>query len=108
MNGGSGKFICGPFQVDWEYWTEAGKPGNRADLSNLENFQMCLTNRQCADDAVRGYMAKWRKDCNEDGIVDCNDFAALHIAGPNSCNAQWFLDSQYYSDFRSCYDFRRR
>lgn len=69
---------------------------------------MCLTNRQCADDAVRGYMAKWRKDCNEDGIVDCNDFAALHIAGPNSCNAQWFLDSQYYSDFRSCYDFRRR
>ncbi|KAJ6224487.1 hypothetical protein RDWZM_003032 [Blomia tropicalis] len=108
VNGGSGKFICGPFQVDWEYWTEAGKPGNRADLSNLENFQMCLTNRQCADDAVRGYMAKWRKDCNEDGIVDCNDFAALHIAGPNSCNAQWFLDSQYYSDFRSCYDFRRR
>ena len=107
MSDGTGKFICGPFQVDWEYWSEAGKPGNRPDLSNLENFQQCLTNRQCAEETVRGYMAKFRKDCNEDGSIDCNDFAALHIAGPRSCNAQWYLDSQYYADFRSCYDFRR-
>lgn len=34
--------------------------------------------------------------------------AAIHIAGARNCHAQWYLDSQYYADFRSCYDFRRR
>lgn len=108
VSDGTGKFICGPYQVDWEYWTEAGKPGQRADLSNLENFQQCLTNRQCADETVRGYMTRFLKDCDENGVRDCNDMAAIHIAGARNCHAQWYLDSQYYADFRSCYDFRRR
>lgn len=100
-----GRSICGPYQVDWEYWAEAGKPGNRGDLSNLENFQMCLNNRECADQTVREYLKRHRKDCNEDGTIDCNDFAAIHVSGTGQCNAQWYLDSKYYSDFRECYDF---
>lgn len=100
-----GKHVCGPYQINWEYWAEAGKPGNRGDLSGLENFQMCANNRECADQTVRDYITRWRKDCNEDGVIDCNDFAALHVAGPNQCDASWYAESKYYSDFRECYDF---
>lgn len=100
-----GKHVCGPYQINWEYWAEAGKPGSRGDLSGLENFQMCANNRECADQTVRDYITRWRKDCNEDGVIDCNDYAALHVAGPNQCDASWYAESKYYSDFRECYDF---
>lgn len=35
-------------------------------------------NKNCAEAAVRGYMAKWASDCNGDGKVDCLDYAAIH------------------------------
>lgn len=105
VNNGRGKQNCGPYQVDWEYWTEAGKPGTRPDLSSGENFQVCLNNRECADQTVRAFLARFQRDCNDDGVIDCNDFAAVHVAGPRACNAQWYTESKYYSDFRECYDF---
>lgn len=105
VSNGRGKHNCGPYQVDWEYWAEAGKPGTRPDLSTGENFQMCLNNRECADQTVRAFLARFQRDCNDDGVIDCNDFAAVHVAGPKACNAQWYTESKYYSDFRECYDF---
>lgn len=88
--------------------SDAGKPSIRGNLENLENFQSCLNNRDCAEATISGYINKWKRDCNDDKQIDCYDFAAIHRAGPSNCNAQWFLESQYWSDFNECFDFRRR
>ena len=57
------------------YWSDAGKPGN---TGRSDDFEHCLNDRNCAEVAVRGYMSKWKKDCNNDGVIDCLDFAAIH------------------------------
>ncbi|XP_054154180.1 uncharacterized protein LOC128952764 [Oppia nitens] len=109
QNDGSGNgYVCGPYQMNWAYWSDADKPGIRGNLENLENYQSCLTNKACSESAIYGYMKKHRRDCNEDQRIDCFDMAAIHMAGPTNCNAQWFYESQYWSDFRECFDFRRR
>ena len=57
------------------YWADAGKPGNNGGSND---FEYCLNDKNCAEVAVRGYMSKWKRDCNNDGVIDCLDFAAIH------------------------------
>lgn len=74
-NTGAGQYYCGPYQVSWAYWADAGKPGYTGFSNDFEN---CLVERNCAEATVRGYMAKWAADCNGDGRIDCLDYAAIH------------------------------
>lgn len=70
---------CGPYLLSWGYWADGGKPGNGLD------YPTCAKDKSCSELAVQGYMNKWNKDCNRDGLVDCTDFALIHKLGSNIC-----------------------
>lgn len=74
-NSGNGQYYCGPYQISWAYWADAGKPG---DAGFANDFEQCLVKKSCSEAAVRGYMKKYGNDCNGDGHVDCLDYAAIH------------------------------
>lgn len=81
-----------------------GQPGYRGAAGD---FERCASEKDCAEESVRRFLTKMAFDCNEDGNVDCLDFAAVHKAGPKACNADWFLDSKFWTDFQSCHGFSR-
>ena len=98
QNSGPSSYFCGPYQISWSYWSDGGRPG---DQGGPHDFETCLNDKSCAEQAIYGYMNKWARDCNGDGVIDCADYAAIHKAGPHSCNAQWLLDSEYWRVFQS-------
>ena len=101
-NTGPNSYHCGPYGISWAYWSDAGKPG---DTGQSQDFEFCLNDKECADQTVIGYMEKYGNDCNEDGVVDCSDYAAIHQTGPNNCHAEWLLNSDYWYKFQQtvCY-----
>lgn len=86
--------FCGPFLISWNYWSDAGRPG--------KDFISCALNLVCAEDTIQGYMRKWTRDCNGDGIVDCDDFAAIHKLGPNQCRSDSVTSTPYWREFEKC------
>lgn len=86
--------FCGPYLISWNYWTDAGRPGN--------DFTSCALNRKCAEDAIHAYMKKWTRDCNGDGIVDCDDFAAIHKLGPHMCRSEAITSTAYWREYEKC------
>lgn len=89
-------YFCGPFQISYTYWAEAGKPGN--NLSSRD-YEKCVRDKSCAEQTVRAYFKKFKRDCNNDGSIDCLDMAALHKGGPTSCSSDWFYKSRYWLAF---------
>lgn len=96
---------CGPYQLDRNYWFAAGKPGFRG---NSIDFEKCSNDKDCSEETVSRFLRKMTYDCNEDGVIDCLDFAAIHKGGPKACNSQWFLESKFWTEFQQCYGFSRR
>ncbi|RWS30551.1 Destabilase-like protein [Leptotrombidium deliense] len=101
-NAGPGAYFCGPFQISWAYWSDGGKPG---DAGGAHDFEKCLNVKECAEQTVIGYMRKWKTDCNNDGVIDCLDYAAIHKSGPNQCSAHILQNTEYWNRFKStkCY-----
>lgn len=77
----------GPFRITRDYWVEGGRPLMPADKCKDEQtaYGNCAQEVYCAASAVQGYMAKHKMDCNGDQLIDCDDYAAIHFLGPNSC-----------------------
>lgn len=40
------------------------------------------------------------QDCNGDGIVDCNDYAAIHLFGGYGCAKPY--TGEYFNKFAAC------
>lgn len=89
-------YYCGQYQLSYSYWAESGKPGNN---QGARDYEKCARDKNCAEQAVKAYFKKFKKDCNSDGIIDCHDMAALHKAGPVSCTSDWFYKSRYWQAF---------
>ncbi|XP_072944841.1 lysozyme-like [Epargyreus clarus] len=92
---------CGPLQITWAYWADAGKctpPGVSPD--SPEAYSSCTNDPRCAALTVQGYMRKFAQDCNGDGVVDCYDYMAIHKLGGYGCTGQ--LPSKYVADFNQC------
>lgn len=89
-------YYCGPLQISYTYWSEAGKPGNN---QGAKDFEKCARDKQCSEQTVRNYFKKYKRDCNNDGAIDCLDMAALHKAGPSACSSDWFYKSRYWLAF---------
>ncbi|KAI1287533.1 Lysozyme [Halotydeus destructor] len=94
---------CGPYRIDFSYWSEAGRPGYRGSAGD---FQRCANDLQCAQSVLRSYLTKWATDCNGDGLIDCSDYAAIQRLGPKQCHSETNLDSFYGKQFRLCNGFR--
>lgn len=92
--------VCGPYQMDTNYWRLGGKIGGE--------FEKCANEKECAEQTVSRFVRRMAYDCNEDGVVDCLDYAAIHRGGPKSCNTQWLLESKFWNAFEQCYGFSRR
>jgi len=103
-SGPSDAQVCGAYQLDRNYWTAAGSPGYRGAALD---FERCVGDKPCAEETVTRFVNKMAFDCNLDGNVDCLDFAAIHKAGPKSCNSDWFLSSPFWTEFQQCYGFGR-
>lgn len=77
---------------------DAGRPGQLGQHSNFEN---CANNRACAEKAVVEYAARFGRDCNGDGKIDCEDFAILHKTGPERCNVSQVRSLFYWKAFQN-------
>ncbi|OTF79012.1 Destabilase-like protein, partial [Euroglyphus maynei] len=75
LNKGCDGAYCGPYLLSWGYWADGGKPGGE--------YATCSKQKPCSEIAIQSYMAKWKRDCNHDGKIDCIDFALIHKLGPH-------------------------
>lgn len=109
---------CGLFLVSYEQWLESGLSSQLVAAEDLlvdpaadeRAFYACVTERQCAERVLAAVFARASSspvalDCNRDGKIDCYDFAALHMASRAQCSAASFLESQYWTDFNTCFGF---
>ncbi|GIX92934.1 lysozyme [Caerostris darwini] len=99
-NAGGNSYFCGPYVISWAYWHDGGRPGDKGRAHDFEN---CLTNKTCAEEAVRGYMRKYGQDCDSNGVIDCQDFARIHKLGFGQCGGDAILDTDYWQKFEVCY-----
>ncbi|KAF2351631.1 Invertebrate-type lysozyme [Trinorchestia longiramus] len=98
-----GGFFCGPFLISRGYWTDAGKPILGGDDPNRESaFANCANDIFCAADTVINYMSKFRQDCNGDGLMNCDDYAHIHVLGGYGCKGQDFASTPFYERFQRC------
>lgn len=102
-------YFCGPFQISWAYWVDAGKPVILHDRPEKKGaFENCANDKICAAKVVRQYMKNFAKepekgDCNGDGKVDCIDFAYMHRLGGYSCKDPSMINTTFYQRFHSCW-----
>lgn len=93
--------VCGPFRITWAYWADGGKPTlNDEPPTSKGAYAQCVTDPFCAAQAVQGYMAKFGKDCNNDGVINCDDYVRIHRLGGYGCGGP--MDSKYEKTYNSC------
>lgn len=88
---------CGPYEITEAYWADSGSLTTRGRLE--EGFLGCVSNRVCAKKTVQNYMQKFARDCNNDGKVNCIDYAAVHIQGPYACGQSY----EFGPKIETCY-----
>lgn len=106
---------CGLFLISYDQWRAAGLSRElvtrdalaRDAAADERAFYECVTGRDCAQRLLALYMHQHQRDCDRDGRVDCYDLAAIHHSGPDQCNSDALLDSQYWTDFNACFGFGR-
>ena len=97
VNKGCEGAYCGPYLLSWGYWADGGKPENE--------YATCSKQKSCSENAIQGYMAKWKRDCNHDGKIDCIDFALIHKLGPHGCEKiQALKSTDYWNQFSQCFN----
>uniref|UniRef100_A0A1A9WK38 lysozyme n=1 Tax=Glossina brevipalpis TaxID=37001 RepID=A0A1A9WK38_9MUSC len=95
------KGACGPFRMTYYYWAHGGNLTLDSDTpGSVEAFPNCANDLTCATNTVQNYMARYSQDCNNDGVVDCYDYAAIHNLGPFGCKND--LPYQYAKDMDLC------
>lgn len=93
--------VCGPFRITWAYWADAGKPTlNNEANTNDGAYPRCVNDAFCASRAVQGYMTKFGRDCNGDGVINCDDFIRIHRHGGNACSSP--LNDKYENVYKTC------
>ncbi|XP_030563480.1 lysozyme-like [Drosophila novamexicana] len=93
--------VCGPFRITWAYWADGGKLTlNNESPQSEEAFANCVNDPYCAANTIQNYMTKFGQDCNGDGVVDCYDYASIHILGGFGCKGE--LTPQYKTSLNEC------
>lgn len=82
------------------FQADAGKITFRDDTADRENaYADCARDYRCSGRIITNYMIKYAKDCNADGIVDCTDYALIHLFGGPTCATKKFDDVTYGREF---------
>ncbi|XP_024215773.2 invertebrate-type lysozyme 3-like [Halyomorpha halys] len=84
---------CGPYKITKPYWIDANKPSIFPDSSSAKGaYEHCTTDPECAATAVKNYVVKFSQDCNNDGRINCTDYATIHHLGGYECQGQADLE----------------
>ncbi|CAI6367893.1 unnamed protein product [Macrosiphum euphorbiae] len=93
--------VCGMFGITWAYWSDSGRPVIQGSQpTDSDAYQKCANDATCARTSVIGYMKRFAQDCNNDGVVDCYDYAAIHKMGGFGCKSH--LPHDYQIRFKAC------
>ncbi|KAK4879070.1 hypothetical protein RN001_007216 [Aquatica leii] len=93
--------LCGPFGITKNYWLEANSPTvHRVASTDPAAFETCMGSAFCNYFVLQRYMEKYKKDCNGDGKIDCDDFAAILRLGPEKCDGE--LPENYQDRYDYC------
>ncbi|XP_057665005.1 lysozyme-like [Diorhabda carinulata] len=97
--------VCGPFRITWGYWADSGKPTLKGKSPNdPDAYSSCAGDTYCAALSVQGYMKKFQQDCNNDGKIDCDDFALIHTHGGYGCKGN-ILPEPFGERYQQCKKF---
>ncbi|KAB0798689.1 hypothetical protein PPYR_09682 [Photinus pyralis] len=92
---------CGPYRITKEYWIDAGNlTYNDHSPKEHESYVKCAVNFYCSVQTIQNYMGTFKKDCNGDGKIDCDDFVAIHKLGPDNCDQE--LPESYAERYDYC------
>ncbi|KAF5269310.1 hypothetical protein FQR65_LT02611 [Abscondita terminalis] len=92
---------CGAFRITKPYWIDSGNwTYNSHSPENPESFVKCATNFYCSVITMQEYMKKFKRDCNGDGKIDCDDFVAIHKLGFANCSDE--LPENYFGRYDYC------
>jgi len=88
LNFGCQDGYCGPFRISKIYWVDAGKQVQPDDDPDRPGgaFEDCTFHYECAVRIMKGYFAKYGRDCNGDGITNCDDYGLIHANGGFICD----------------------
>jgi len=101
----TGGYFCGAFFISRGYWEDAGQQVLRGDSPQRSGaFEDCTNDLFCSAQVVRSYMEEFHQDCNNDGLVDCLDYAHIHVLGGYGCRSQDFPTSEFFRKFSNCFD----
>ncbi|KAL4149513.1 hypothetical protein QTP88_003447 [Uroleucon formosanum] len=93
--------VCGMFGITWPYWFDSGRPVvPGSDPDDSDAYSKCANDATCAQQSVMAYMQRFALDCNNDGKINCYDYAAIHKLGRFGCKRP--LDDEYRSRYMSC------
>ncbi|XP_061396449.1 uncharacterized protein LOC133332084 [Musca vetustissima] len=84
---------CGIYGISKFYWIDGGKQiandskteYNEEEDDEHRDYLQCVNNDKCATDTVNAYLKRYNRDCNNNGIIECEDYIALHVLGPSGC-----------------------
>ncbi|KAH8371112.1 hypothetical protein KR093_006275 [Drosophila rubida] len=93
---------CGIYGISKFYWQDALlSPYFKANEANpfspdhfersidpATDYEGCVSDSGCGAAIVRGYMELYGRDCNGDGVIECQDHIMLHMLGPTGCKTQ--------------------
>nr|AGK40908.1 i-type lysozyme 5 [Nilaparvata lugens] len=80
--------ICGRFSIDRANWKDAGHPTVLFDDVESDGaFERCANDFECARLTIKKYMDTHPHDCNNDSIIDCYDYGAIHFSGTFKCKS---------------------
>jgi len=99
-----GGYNCGPFQISWNFWKDAGQPTLRPgdDPNRKGALEDCVNDLECAAITVVEYFKKFEQDCNNDGAITCTDYALMHKLGGYTCAANAFPKNAYFDKLHHC------
>ncbi|EDV37429.1 uncharacterized protein Dana_GF11420 [Drosophila ananassae] len=98
---------CGIFRITWGYWVQAGQLTLSKDTALSDDaFTNCVNDPYCAANTVQNYMYKHGQDCNNDEVIDCLDFGALHKLGNLKCRDE--LPYIFQKVFQRCLKAKQR
>lgn len=98
---------CGPFLLSRDYWSDAGRFTTQGDMpGNPSAYVNCANDYTCSSKTVENYMMRFAKDCNNDRVVDCLDYALIHTQGPVGCTLSPLKSTesgkQYLERYHKC------
>ncbi|XP_052743211.1 lysozyme-like [Bicyclus anynana] len=79
---------CGPFNISRVYWVDSNRvvmPEDDPDRNHA--WDDCARHYDCATRIIEGYLQRYGRDCNGDGVTDCYDYMMVNGNGGPGCHA---------------------